>query len=550
MKAADHARVERPLVGEHTTVDAIVRHWAERHPERPLLRIAGSTLSAAELSSRSGALAAWLAARGIGPADRIAVCGQNSFAWVVWLVAAAWRGAAVVAVHPGSQPGEFSQSLTQAQATWLVVDETVRGRDLGALAQRLSGLSPDSPCPSPIVPGLRGLTLLRGEEGSPVFDAGVDWQACAPQPLSTPQAALALVFTSGSSGRPKLVQLSHRAIVLNAWRTAEGAGIGAEDRIASPLPLYHAGGLSSGLVLSLVTGALWSSQPRFAAQDLLAMIDADCSTVVQGVPTMFKALMVEAAKRPLHKRSLRLGFAGAAHVSPALTRAAMQTLGLRHMCVVYGQSEFGPTITLNPDHGDDESAEGHVGEPIAGTELRIADPATGAPCEPGQAGEIQVRGLTLMDGYLDDDAATRAAIDGAGWLHTGDLGTLNQGRLRILGRLKNLIIRGGENISAGEIEDVLLDEPGVADACVVPVPSEHWGEVVCAVVQPAPGAQPDAATLQDRVAGRLARYKRPEHVLFWNALPLLPSGKVDRRQVRDKACAELTTTHHPGHHAE
>lgn len=528
------------------SLDALLRERAEREPERPLLSSDGQTLRAGELASLAGIAAARLAALGIGPGDRLALWGQNSSAWVVWLAAAAWRGAAIVALHPGLGREELTQALGKAKAGWLILEEVARGRSLRDLAQEVTGHACDGrPGPTRIA-GLRGASTMPGGDGRPDLHALLDRSLAAPEGLGKPSDPLAYLFTSGSSGRPKLVQLSHHALMLNAQRTAACAGIDGSDRIATPLPLHHAGGLSSGLLLSLVTGARWCSLARFQPQAWARQIEAEQCTVVQGVPTMFKALMEEASIRPGRCASLRLGFIGAAHVPSALSAAAVEVLGLDRMCVVYGQSEFGPTISLTTGREPTEAGDANVGAVLEGTEVRIIDPGSGLVSPEGQPGEIQVRGDTCMDGYFDDPEATRAALTDDRWLRTGDLGVLSHGCLRILDRIKNLIIRGGENVSASEVEEVILEWPGLQEACVVPVPSAHWGEAVCAVVQPMAGSTLDLDALLAHAGKRLARYKRPDHILCWTALPLLASGKVDRRSVKAQAEVQLTTTLPPG----
>ena len=381
---------------------------------------------------------------------------------------------------------------------------------------------------------LRGASIQPGGDGAIEPTALLAENENIPTAQGRPEAPLNLQFTSGSTGRPKAVVLSQRALVLNALRTARAAGIGGEDRIASPLPLYHAAGLSSGLVLSLATGALWCASHRFEPRTSLDVIEDRAATVFQGVPTMFKGLCDAIADRPEAAASVRLGFIGGAPCPPDLCRQAIRDLGLERLTVVYGQTEFGPTISLTTGTEPGDLTLTTVGPPIEGTDVRIVDPTSG---EDGAEGEIWVRGDTLMDGYFGDDEATAASVTGDGWLRTGDLGTIDRGCLKVTGRLKELIIRGGENVSPTEVEEVLRAVPGVVDAVVVPAPSTHWGEEICAVLLTSLADPPDLEAISAFCAARLARYKRPDRYVLRDVLPALPSGKVDRAAVRRAVAA-------------
>jgi len=534
------------------TLDRLLRQTAEREPRRPMIAISGAPmLDATELVALVAAAAARLQQFGVGPGDRVALWGQNSAAWVVWFLACAWRGAAAVALHPGLTAEELGSALSQARPKWLVMDEFARGVSLRgvleAASRRAADAAPEHGPPSGHAASmtlgtLRGVTVMPGGDGTPDLEAVIDRSASAPLSEADLEAVLAMLFTSGSSGRPKLVCLSQRALIVNASATARAARIGPADVIASPLPLHHSAGLSSGCVLSLVAGAMWCSSPRFQAATTLAQIQDHGCTVLQGVPTMFKALIEGAGRSPQGRGStasvatptLRLGFVGGAPCPPDLLQQARASLGIERLCVVYGQTEFGPTISIAHQSGEETPAVNGVGSPIEGVDVRIVDAASGDACAPGVAGEIQVRGPSCMSGYFHDEAANAAAFAADGWLRTGDFGRVAGGQLSIDGRLKQIIIRGGENVSPSEVEAVLRDARPVADACVVAVPSKHWGEAICAVVAPAmPIATSfDVDALRRLCEERLARYKRPDHYVVVESLPLLASGKVDRRAVQ------------------
>ena len=459
-----------------------------------------------EMRALAGAAAAYLAQQGIGPGDRVAVWGQNSVAWAMWLCAAAWRGAAVVALHPMLGPDDLRQMLTQCKPVWLIADEMARGRSLADIARDVA----------PKVSGLRGVTVMPGADGAFDLSGIIDRTVTTPARLGQLDAPLNLQFTSGSTGKPKIVVLSHRALVINAVETARASGIVAGDHLASPMPFVHAAGLSSGFILALATGALWCTSHRFRPDVLLAQIHQHQCTVMQGVPTMFKGLVDHMDKTGADTPSLRLGFIGGAPCPPDLCRRSIDRMGLQHMAIVYGQTEFGPTISLTTGAEPADLALTSAGPVLPGAEAKLVD------------GEIWVRGRTLMNGYFENGEANTAAITADGWLRTGDLGRIDRGCLQITARLKELIIRGGENVSPYEVEDALRDAPGVADIVAVPLPSAHWGEEICAVLL----GTPDLDAVRALAEQRLARFRRPDKYIVRAEFPALPSGKVDRVAIK------------------
>ncbi|MDH3234650.1 MAG: acyl--CoA ligase [Alphaproteobacteria bacterium] len=514
---------------ELVPLDALLRRRADAEPERPLIATAEapSLVTARALCDLAGAAAATLAQRGVGPGDRIGLWGQNSVAWAVWLCAAAWRGASIVALHPALGRDDLSACLRTARVDWLIADEVARGRDLAGMAQAVieARRGDDHHCP-------RGLTVIPGGDGVLDLSSVLDRGAAVPTPSGTPEAPLNIQFTAGSTGRPKAVVLSQRALLTNAMLTAQAAAIDGDDRVVSPLPLYHAAGLSSGLLLSLATGALWCTSHRFEPATSLALIDAHHATVFQGVPTMFQALTDLGRKRGGDYPSMRLGFIGGAPCPAELCADAIEVFGLSRMAIVYGQTEFGPTIAMTRGDEPDNLALTTVGRPLPGVELRITDPQTDAQVPLGADGEIQVRGATMMDGYFGDPDATAAVVTRDGWLKTGDLGRIDHGSLRLRGRLKELIIRGGENVSPIEVEAALQGLSGVSDVVVVPAPSAYWGEEICAVIEANDPAGLDVNALSRGCAERLPRFMRPDRYIIREDLPHLPSGKVDRAAVR------------------
>ncbi|GAA3975138.1 AMP-binding protein [Actinomadura viridis] len=507
-------------------LDALILERAGAGPDRPLFAFPHPVglVPAGEFAELAGRAAASLAALGVGPGDRVAVWAENGLPWLVLLAGAAWRGATLVTLHPGSGGKDLADALRRAAPAVLFAASRIRdvptAEPLGRLAHLLPGTDRVVAFDQD-----RGRDALRGLPG---------WDDPAPPPALDRDAPLNIQFTSGSTGPPKMVALTSASLVRNARWTAEAAGIGAADRIASPLPLAHAAGLGSGAVLALVTGALWASPRRFRPDGVLDQIVRHRCTVLQAVPTMAAMLAerVEAEPGRWDLSSLRLGFLGGAFCGPDLLARAGRALGLERVAVVYGQTEAGPTISLDPDAGP-RGRSGGVGRPLPGVEVRVVRPGTETPVPAGREGELLVRSGSLAAGYADDPAATAAAFLPGGWLRTGDRARLEDGGVLVLaGRLKDLIIRGGENVGPAEVEDALLERPEIGRACVVGVPSPRWGEEVGALVVPAGDAAVDPAAVAAGVAARLARHKVPTLIRVVGELPLLPNGKVDVRAAR------------------
>lgn len=517
-------------------LDAALLDRAERQPDRPVLAFAelDRPVRLGEFADLAGRAAAVLAAHGVGRGDRIAVWAENSLAWLALLAGAAWRGAALVTLHPGLTSAELTAAVLRSRPKRLFVAELVRGRTaLPTVVAALAALPPGS--------GPAGTHLLVDDLGRAALAGLPGWDEPAPGPVADPNAPVNIQFTSGSTGPAKMVPLSAANLIRNAHWTATAAGLRPDDRIASPLPLAHAAGLSSGAVLALVTGALWCSTRRFRSEPVLDQIERHRCTVLQAVPTMATMLADRVEQEPgrWDLTALRVGFLGGAPCPPTLRTRTVRVLGLDRVAVVYGQTEAGPTISVDPGDGSCRPVDQTVGRVLPQLAAIVVAPGTRDVLPAGTPGELLVRGDSVTDGYLDDATASAAAVTDDGWLRTGDLGALDADRVFTLtGRIKELIIRGGENVSPAEVEAALLVDPTVGQVCVLGVPSQRWGEEVAALVVPAPGAVLDPDRVTTVAAGRLASHKVPTLVRSVPALPLLPSGKVDRQSAMELLRAE------------
>jgi fatty-acyl-CoA synthase len=466
--------------------------------------------------------------RRFSPGERIAVWAGNSPEWIILEFAAALAGLTLVTVNPAYQGDELAYVLGHSEADGLFMADEYRGADLRAILGKVRGR----------LPRLREVTSFGNRDDFTMRAVGN-----APLPAVAPSDVAQLLYTSGTTGRPKGALLTHRALTNNARLAFQAVGVGPDDLLVNPMPLFHVGGVMFTLGAVSATAA-HVLMPRFSPALQLELIETYRATLLLGVPTMMIAMMghPDLAERDLS--SLRLALAGGAVSPPDLVRQVEATLGVTYS-ISFAQTESSCSITMasGADSADDRAET--VGRPLPDTEVRIADPRTGETAACGAVGEICARGYLVMRGYLNAPEATAAAVDADGWLHTGDLGSMDErGYLRIAGRIKDMIIRGGENIYPREIEEVLIGHPAVADASVLGFPDEHYGETVAAAIRP---AGPDAAAdaLADELAAfcrdRLAAYKVPIRWLITDAFPLTASGKVRKDALREQLAQRSPT---------
>jgi fatty-acyl-CoA synthase len=518
------AQTGTPL--RETTIGSILRDAAARAPDKVALidgdPVRGerrrwtyrALLADAERTARA-------LLRRFSPGERIAAWSGNSPEWLILEFAAALAGLTLVTVNPAYRGDELAHVLGHSEADGLFMADEYQGADLRAILADVRGR----------LPRLREVTSFDNHD-----DFSMRMTGNAPLPPVAPSDVAQLMYTSGTTGRPKGALLTHHGLTNNARLAFQAAGIGPDDVLVNPMPLFHVGGglFTLGAVSATAAHVL---MPRFSPALQLELIETYRATLLLGVPTMMIAMMghPDLAKRDVS--SLRRAISGGAVSPPDLVRRIESELGLCYS-ISLAQTEASCSITMasSADSADDRAET--VGRPLPDTEVRIADLSTGETAACGAVGEICTRGYLVMRGYLNAPEATAAAIDADGWLHTGDLGSMDErGYLRIAGRIKDMIIRGGENIYPREIEEVLIGHPAVADASVLGFPDQHYGETVAAAIRP---AGPDAAAddLPDELAeccrARLAPYKVPIRWLITDAFPLTASGKVRKDALREQ----------------
>jgi fatty-acyl-CoA synthase len=504
------------------TVGELLRRVAAEVPERTALvegiadAAARRRWTYAELLRDSERAARALLAH-FTPGEHVAVWAPNIPEWVVLELGAALAGMVLVTVNPAFKPAELAYVLGQSRASGVFLVPEFRGNPMAeSLASVRGGL-----------PHLR--SVVSFSEWDAFLDAGSAAQALpSPAPLDVVQ----IQYTSGTTGFPKGAMLRHRGIVNNAKLIVDGMGMPDGSSWVNPLPLFHTGGCVLGAL-----GCIWLRGAHvlllaFDPELALELIESERAVSIGAVPTMQIALLEAQARAPRDVSSLQRLIGGGAVMPAPLVQRAEATFGAR-FCNLYGQTECSPVATMTvPDDAVEDKAH-TVGRGLPFTEVRIADPLTGETVPCGVVGEICTRGYHVMLGYHDNPEATAEAIDGDDWLHTGDLGSMDErGYVRVQGRLKDMIIRGGENIYAREIEDTLFQHPAVAEAAVVGVPDEVWGERVAAFVRRA-NDDVTAAELFGWCRDNLATYKAPTRWVFVAEFPLTASGKVQKFVLRN-----------------
>jgi fatty-acyl-CoA synthase len=419
--------------------------------------------------------------------------------------------------------------LRQSRASGILVQPQYRGADLVGAVQAVRAELP----------------VLRDVIDLSRWDEFIAWAGDDELPAVAPTDIAQIQYTSGTTGFPKGAMLPHRGLVAVSRMFAEVNGAGPEDVWINPMPMFHTAGCGLTTLGALQTGGTHVLPPGFDPALMLDLFEAERGTLMLSVPTMLIRMLDEQTARPRNVSTWRLSMLGGAPVAPELARRAREQLGVA-VTIGFGQTEASPYLThTRPDDPNPHWVE-TVGPPLPGTEIRICDPATGEALPSGMVGEICARGPGLMTGYFDDPDGTAHALDTEGWLHTGDLGSLDgDGYLRVQGRLKDMIIRGGENIYPREIEDLLLTHPDVADVSVVGIPDAELGEQVAAFVRPAAGRSVEPERLAAFCREQLAGYKTPR---IWEAVEEFPqtaSGKIQKFLLRERYLASRTDSDAP-----
>jgi fatty-acyl-CoA synthase len=510
-----------------TTCGGVLRSAAEQAPDAVALMTgvpdpaARRRITYAELLAEAER-AAWALLGRFAPGERVAVWAPNIPQWTILQFGAALAGMTLVTVNPLYRAQELRHVLGQSQAAGIFLAPAVRGTSLVDILDTVR----------PQLPALRESTVFTDWDtfcasGSPTESL----------PEVDPGAAAQIQYTSGTTGFPKGAIIHHRGFTNNARHVAAQLQMAPGEVVVNPMPLFHTAGSGCLTLAPVQAQATHVLMPFFDPALLLALNESERGVILAGVPTMLFAALEHPDFTQRELSAVRLAFSGGAPVPPSLVHRVRQALGIP-FAIVYAQTEASPVITgTRPTDPPEDQAE-TVGRPFPQTEVKIVDPATGLTAPLGRIGEICTRGYHVMTGYFDNPEGTAEAIDAEGWLHTGDLGSMDErGYCRVEGRVKEMIIRGGENIYPREIEMVLLEHPAVADVAVVGVPDQRWGEQVAAFLRPAADSLPAEAELDAYCRERLAGFKVPRFWLTVDAFPMTASGKVQKFALRNRLTA-------------
>jgi len=523
-----------PLLGE--TIDANLRRTAARFPDREALvdLPAGRRLTYAEVDAEVEQLARALLARGIARGERVGIWAPNCADWYLTQFATARIGAILVNINPAYRTHELRYVLNQAAIGTLVATPAFKTSDYRAMIDEVR----------PDVASLRDVFYLGDESWSELL-AGADEVPAEAVAERAGELAfddpINIQYTSGTTGFPKGATLSHHNILNNGYFVGEGMGYTADDRICVPVPFYHCFGMVMGNLAATTHGAcVVIPAPSFEPAATLRAVQDERCTSLYGVPTMFIAELGLPDFATYDLTSLRTGCMAGSPCPVEVMKRVITEMNMAEVTIAYGMTETSPVSTQTRKDDSLERRTGTVGRVHPHLEVMVVDPDTDRPVPRGEAGELCTRGYSVMLGYWDEPDKTAEVLRN-GWMHTGDLAAMDEdGYLNIVGRIKDMVIRGGENVYPREIEEFLFTHPDVLEAQVVGVPDERYGEEIMAWVRLREGAEPlSPDAVREFAAGRLAHYKIPRYVEVTDSFPMTVTGKVRKVELREQAIDRL-----------
>ncbi len=517
------------------TIGANLQRTVECHADREALVVPHQNYRATyrELWDQVGRAARGLIARGVQKGDRVGIWSPNRYEWVIVQYATARIGAILVTVNPAYRSSELEYALNQSGISLLIMARSFRTSDYVAMLAEVR----------PRCPELRGALVLDTE-----------WQALLDDAMRTPVGELAareselqpndpinIQYTSGTTGLPKGATLSHSNILNNGYFVGLTCEYTEKDRVCIPVPFYHCFGMVLGNLACTAHGAcMVVPAESFDPLETLKCVEAEHCTSLYGVPTMFIGELDHPDFAKFDLSSLRTGIMAGSPCPVEVMKKVTTLMNMRDVTIGYGMTETSPISTQTRADDAFEFRVSTVGRVHPHVEIRVVDPETGETVKRGESGEFCTRGYSVMLGYWNNRDATQKAIDADGWMHTGDLATMDeQGYVKIVGRIKDMIIRGGENIFPREIEEFLYSHPGVADVQVIGVPSIKYGEEVMAWVKPRAGVELSGDELTAYCKARIAGFKVPRYWKFVDGFPMTVTGKIQKFRMRDESIAEL-----------
>lgn len=534
----------------HLTIGKLLEKTAEHAPEHEAVVYPdrGLRYTYLEFDRLCRHTAKGLMALGIQKGEHIAIWASNTPEWLTAQFAAAKIGAVLVTVNTNYQSAELEYVLKQSDATTLILMESYRDTSyIDILYELLPELKDSKPgrLTSGRLPFLKHIIVLgkARHPGMHLWDDMLEKAASVGEKeLEERMDSLCehdvinMQYTSGTTGFPKGVMLTHYNLVNNAANIAECMNLTAQDRMCIPVPFFHCFGCVLGNLACVSAGATMVPVQEFRPKEVLRAVEAEKCTALHGVPTMFIAEINDEDFPSYDLSSLRTGIMAGSNCPTEVMKAVMDNMGITEITIAYGQTESSPVITQTRVNDSLKRRVETVGRALPDIEVKIIDPDTLQEVERGRQGELCTRGYHVMKGYYKNPQATAAVIDDDGFLHTGDLAVMDDdGYCRITGRLKDMIIRGGENIYPREIEEFLYRHPKILDVQVVGVPDETFGEEVSAWVRLKSGECATAEELREYCKGKIARYKVPRYIAFVDEFPMTASGKVQKFRLREQA---------------
>lgn len=533
-----------------TTIGDLLDNTAALYPENDALvyNDRGLRYNYREFRDLCDQVARGLMSLGVKRGEHIAIWATNVPEWVITQFASARMGAVLVTVNTNYKVFELEYLLKHSDTTTLLlINGSKDSNFLDAVYELCPELNHSLPgrLNSKKLPMLKNVVFL-GQESHPgmykwedLLTLGQlisDQERKARQASLDPDDVINMQYTSGTTGFPKGVMLTHTNLVGNAKSVSECMNFGPQDRLCIPVPFFHCFGCVLATLTCVASGAAMVPLESFNPRKALEAVEKERCTAIHGVPTMFITELEVLKNTTYDVSSLRTGIMAGSPCPIEVMKAVVNRMGMKEIVITYGQTESAPGITMTRTTDSIERRVSTVGRALANVEIKVVDPATGEDVPVGCQGEICARGYNVMKGYYKMPEATASAIDREGWLHTGDLGVMDEdGYFRITGRLKDMIIRGGENIYPREIEEFFYTHPKVKDVQVVGVPSQKYGEEVIAFIQLNEDAEVTEEEIKEFCVNKIARYKIPQYIRFVPGFPTTANGKIQKYKLREQA---------------